>query len=44
MPEITSQGKLFFSIKTIGGWSLTADAVSVRMGITRSGLFQSFGK
>ena len=34
----------FFFDKTIGGWSLTADAVSVRMGVTRSGLFQSSGK
>jgi hypothetical protein len=34
----------FFSIKTIGGWSLTGAAVSVRAGMTRSGPFQSSGK
>jgi hypothetical protein len=27
MPEITNHGKLFFSIKTIGGWSLTGVVV-----------------
>jgi hypothetical protein len=44
MPEIINHGKLFFSIKTIGGWSLTVAAVSVRTGLTRSNPFQSSGK
>jgi hypothetical protein len=34
----------FFSIKTIGGWSLIEATVSVRTGMARSGPFQSSGK
>src|SRR6478752_9828582 len=34
MPEITSRGKLFFSTKTIGNWSLTGVAVPVGKGMT----------
>ena len=33
MPEITNHGKLFFSIKTVGGWPLTGASV-VRLGMT----------
>src|SRR5512133_1799718 len=33
----------FFSIITVGGWSLTGAAVSVRRGMTRSRVFQSSG-
>jgi hypothetical protein len=44
MPEITNHGKLFFSIKTIGGWPLTGAAVLVRTGMTRSSPSQSSGK
>jgi len=29
MPEITSRGKLFFSIKIIGGWPVTEAAILV---------------
>jgi hypothetical protein len=44
MPEITNHGKLFFSIKTIGGWSLTGAMGSAHTRMMRPSQFQSSGK